>query len=149
MVTARRGNHLYLDRHAVQFPHRKRIASHPHPLPSILRAGEGCRRRGEGLLARQETIGYHIVTGMRSRPSCSKPDGGSNSQLMGSRKREQRGAPKSPQVPSRLFEAWSPATSVTTDVLPRLNGTTHAKLATIIANHEHCSRACMLQLCIG
>ena len=45
--------------------------STPAPLP---RAGEGCRRRGEGLRARQDTKWYHYVSGLQSRLSCVPPD---------------------------------------------------------------------------
>ena len=67
----------------------------PSPLP---RAGEGCRRRGEGLMARQDTIGYHCLSGLQSRTSCTRPGGTSNCPELDANTREQCGTPKAAEV---------------------------------------------------
>ena len=74
----------------------QRVAPSPHsPLP---RAGEGCRRRGEGLMARQDTIGYHCLSGLQSRTSCTRPGGTSNCPELDANTREQCGTPKAAEV---------------------------------------------------
>ncbi len=54
-----RGNYLKMNRHVDQFPHGKLSVSLPHPQPLSRARERGAEGGGQGLLARQDTIGYH------------------------------------------------------------------------------------------